>query len=192
MNQALEQIALSRDPLIPECFGCLPPSGKCERANLRTFIDGYGRIHGGELRLSQCLDISERENPEPEILLAGPGNQCLVIERKGIVWPGDWLARHRFEHQFWELLLQRLSLSNLDDAPYVLVVDRGSLPRGLNRVRNIVSKLADALASDHLGQKEQAEIGGNEPVAWRLTRLDPSKIEFGEPESGLRLSINYG
>jgi hypothetical protein len=63
-------------------FWCLPPSGKCEWANLKAFAEEINSTIGIQYRLSKCLDISDSSKPQPEILLEVQGNSAWLLSAK--------------------------------------------------------------------------------------------------------------
>jgi len=92
-------------------FGCLPPSGKCEGANLKEFAEQLSDSLGARYGLAKCLDVSDRTKPQPEVLLRSTGDKCVVIERKVIVWPPDYLKFLRSEREFCDSFLAKVNPS---------------------------------------------------------------------------------
>ena len=66
-------------------FCCLPPNSKCEWSNLEKFVKQYNDNFGKQYKRSKCLDVSERNTPQPEVLLENVDGSSMVIERKVVV-----------------------------------------------------------------------------------------------------------
>src|SRR5690242_10980821 len=85
-------------------FWDLPPDGKCEWATLRNFVGQYNMIRGTTYTRSRCLDIEERNQSQPELLLESPSDEPMVVERKILVWPPDFFKYRRTEHDVFNQL----------------------------------------------------------------------------------------
>lgn len=81
-------------------FTCFRPSGNCEWHSIKGFVDYYNAQFNTKYELSKCLDVMDRDNRQPEVLLASSGCPDMVVERKLMVWPLDYYKYHRTEHDF--------------------------------------------------------------------------------------------
>ncbi len=64
----------------------------------------------------ECLDVSDRQNPQPEALyLDSERGLQLVIERKSISWPIDYAHRHSNDHFVSEVFAEEMKSVSLDD-----------------------------------------------------------------------------
>lgn len=80
-------------------MGCMPEPGGCERHRTDPFVNHLNAVSGSRFLHRACLDRLHRESPQPEALYSdGVDGADLVIERKTVVWPLDYAARHRNDH----------------------------------------------------------------------------------------------
>ncbi len=64
----------------------------------------------------ECLDVFDRRNPQPEALyIDSERNLQLVIERKSISWPVDYIHRHSNDHFVSEVFAEEMKDLSLDD-----------------------------------------------------------------------------
>ena len=123
-------------------FHCFPYELKCEWRHLSNFVTKFNDIHGKMYARSACLDVENRNGREPELLLESPGEIPIVIERKSIVWPSDYLSDHRNEHHLQECISDLLS-DVFNDSLYQLTVHEEFLKGKKNReVREIAKQIA--------------------------------------------------
>lgn len=110
-------------------FSCFPPPSDCEwHAVVRDFSLEYNRLRGTDFQPKSCLDRSSSSTKEPEILLTCSDDR-MVVERKTVVSPGDFLHAHSKAHEMADYLLKNLadsprlpltvSLIQASNAPYI-------------------------------------------------------------------------
>ncbi len=64
----------------------------------------------------KCLDIADRQNPQPEALYIDSERSLqLVIERKSISWPIDYPHRHSNDHFVSDVFAEEMKSLPLDD-----------------------------------------------------------------------------
>ena len=107
-------------------FSCSPPQGKCEWAHLRGFVDQFNSNYGKSYTRSACLDVAERNEKQPELLLEALGEIPIVVEHKSVVWPPRYLSDHSKEHHLHELIRNMLG-NQFKDSVYQLEVSENSL-----------------------------------------------------------------
>lgn len=156
-------------------FRCLPPNGKCEWANLREFVRHFNATHGSTYNLSKCLDVSDSSRSQPEVLLEAEGKVAMVIERKVIVWPPDYLKYHRWEDWFMHLVAERLS-SDFGDGLFVVEVPTTAVRGSKGGIRQYADRIAgQVLANKKLALRPRG-IGGRSPIPWRFRPVPDSSV----------------
>ena len=99
---------------------CLPTSNKCEWVKLQPLVVEYNKIYGTDFKLIKCLDIKERQRPQPEIRLKDEVTEdYMVIEHKSIVWPRDKAKKHKVFHEVSECVITEVE-AMFCGKPYVL------------------------------------------------------------------------
>ncbi|KXB07064.1 hypothetical protein AKJ51_02145 [candidate division MSBL1 archaeon SCGC-AAA382A20] len=80
---------------IPFCL-----NSKCEWRFIKGFVDLYNREYGTEYSRKVCPDVQIRDNKQPEVILEdGTTGKEIVIERKTVVWPVNYIENHVHWHQ---------------------------------------------------------------------------------------------
>lgn len=103
-------------------MGCLPDSGNCERHHTDAFIIILNEIDNREYRHVACLDQIYRNTPQPEALYKDQRTrEDLVVERKTVFWPEDYILRHKNDHHLMELIASSTS-DIFTDATYELTL----------------------------------------------------------------------
>lgn len=162
---------------------CLPRAGKCEWEDLKHFVAHLNKERMATFQHSCCLDISGSEK-QPEVLCKDEFGHSLVIERKGIFWPPDYVQRHKIEHNFWELLIQMLNGEDTRRAPYSL---RVSSPGIVNdqELKRIALELS-VILKPILGTIQPGEgVRFKQPIPVELWREFPGERDPDDPETGL-------
>ena len=168
-------------------FSCHIPVGPCEWQHLRGFVSHFNATHGKSYSRSACLDVGSRNRKEPEVLLEAPGETPIVIERKFVAWPSDYLANHGNEHIFDDLILARLSDKFSDSAYRLAVHERDLKGKKKREVEKIAKQIADIVLVNLNQAKSPRGIGGSEPIHWSLRPLDPRERYENAPEVGLEI-----
>ncbi len=170
-------------------FSCLPPQGKCEWQHLRGFVSHLNTIDGKSYTRSRCLDVENRKGEEPEVLLESPNEISVVIERKSVVWPREYLRDHGNEHCLGDIVFARLD-DLFRDSAYQLAYNEVSLKGKKKReVEEIAKQITSTVLSDLTGAKSPRGIGNRKPIPWRLRPLDPRERNESTPEVGLGITV---
>jgi hypothetical protein len=149
--------------------------GKCEwfGGGLEDFVSHYNRECDTNYVHTSCLDIvriSGTTLKQPEVLVTdGANNTRMVIERKSVVWPPDYILKHNNEHSFAETVWKATS-GWYNDACYELIVFA-------EQMEELDSKTVNAIAneiSSRLAHLDSSGIPtrGNSPVDWVFCRAD--------------------
>ncbi len=171
-------------------FSCFPASKKCEWRDLIGFVNHYNNISQKAYRRSKCLDVELRNQKEPELLLEAPGEVPIVIERKSVVWPSEYLSDHANEHDLYHTFVDRIRLrGNLfSDSAYQLTVNAESLRgKGKREVRNFAEQIADFVVSAQFSVKSPNGISNEDPIPWRFRHLSLHERDETVPDIGIGL-----
>jgi len=171
-------------------FSCVPETGGCEWPNLQGFVAQLNSELDTKYQRVSCLDVEERNEKRPEILLKALGLPYMVIESKVVAWPEDYCRKHSNYHNFTNRLTKSLRSkgTDFDGSPYRLRIHENTFDEmGLRQVRN----LADDLASQIYARKDEAKgkrgVRGNQPVTWHFGPGQPE--EWGEPASNCAIMV---
>jgi hypothetical protein len=148
------------------------PDG-CEwrRGGLNDFVAHYNGLNGSEYTLTACLDvvrISGDSPKEPEVLLTDPtSGRTMVIERKSVVSPPDYLLQHELGHRFVNRLGEMVGAS-FRDAGYALTINAEEF-RKLSAKQ--VAKAANEIGRE-LARMTPADlpVRGERPIRWVFGR----------------------
>src|SRR4051794_40543211 len=98
-------------------MGCLPKSGGCERQRTDPFVDHLNWLEGTDYVHTECLDVIYRNSPQPEALYTDKrSGRRMVIERKSLVWPPEYIVGHKNDHFLRDLVIEGLTDLTGDDA----------------------------------------------------------------------------
>ena len=165
---------------------CLPESGGCERQRTDSFVSYLNELENSHFSHDRCLDRIFRNSPQPEALYIETGfAKSLVIERKSVVWPTDYVVLHKNDHFVASLLIEGLRdlTANL---PYGIRLEAGASSRGSDLTvfaSQIVNSVREGFSGVERGETIGSTISGRK---WRFFQEDPSwRKEDGEPEYGL-------
>ena len=173
-------------------FTCLTPRSKCEWSDLRHFVDNYNKAQGTAYKLSKCLDVENRTGKEPEVLLEAPGEIPIVLERKSVVWPANHGREHSTVHYVFDCLFDRLTSQSyglFTDAAYQLQINDSLEDMTKSEARRIANQIADSVLSKLTKAKSYQGIGGQKPVKWNLSQLEPWEMDEFTPEAGLEIRV---
>lgn len=127
------------DKLIP--FSCLPPHNIDEWINLKPFVETYNSLFERNYILESCPEKDHRNTPEPEILLRD-GDNHMVVERKIIPLPVDYVRNHQLWHEFSNRLIGSI-VEQFSDNLYIFRIQDVHIP---NRKKDAI-KLANEISS---------------------------------------------
>lgn len=167
-------------------MGCLPESNGCERQRTDPFVRHLNEVESRDFRHQLCLDRVFRNTPQPEALYVDAGTGIrLVIERKTIAWPRDYIVRHQNDHLVAEILCDKLG-ARLADAPYAIVLEcalRGRPSELRVFAGQIVESVLRRFPEVETGRGIGSPTWGRR---WRIIREPPDdRIAEDEPPHGL-------
>ena len=171
-------------------FWCFPPTNKCEWSDLRAFVVQYNDTYGTSYTRKACLDIEIRDRRAPELLLESPGEIPMVIERKSVVWPCDYLATHRIEHQLFHQAPPALA-DDFGDGAYELSV-RADWLRVMPKsaAGTLTEQIVRQILSNRAAAKMRGGVRGSTPVPWSFRPLRSDEMDDFEPAKTIRVSID--
>lgn len=155
--------------------------GKCEwlGGGLDAFMRHYNEQCGTAYALTDCLDVvrvSGTTPKEPEVLLTDANTaRQMVIERKSVVWPHNYIHQHQLEHDFAKLIWQEVQ-GFFRDAAYRLSVDVREF-RGMSGKK---MKVAGHEIGEEVARLTPSDLPVRraKPIHWSFRKAFPE--EFGE------------
>lgn len=163
----------------------MPSNNKCEWEELKYFVSEFNKVNSTHYTLSKCLDVSNRSSKQPEVLLECTDLPSVVIERKSVVWPPDFLSDHSKLHLLGDILHSRLS-AIFDDGLYQLQLNESAF-RVIKKKQII--KFADKIIKSILSQetyvKAENVIRYRTPFPWVFRRLNFNEIDEDTPNKGI-------
>jgi hypothetical protein len=84
---------------------------KCEWKILGSFVEIFNKNIGRNYKLDKCLDLANRNEKQPEVLLKCSGFIDVTIERKSVVYPVDYVRTENNFHRFGEELTKMVGAS---------------------------------------------------------------------------------
>jgi hypothetical protein len=162
--------------------------GKCEWVGgaLDAFALHYNEQSGTDYFHTACLDvvqISGLTPKAPEVLLtdAATGRQ-MVIERKSVTWPREYIHRHQPSHGFADTIGKKTSGLFLD-APYILKVKTRQLNqlsgKAIKEASETIGGIVAGLTPSDLPRRSK------EPISWSLRKALPGEDQ--EERKGLTI-----
>ena len=177
-------------------FTCLTSDMACEWFHLKDFVRAFNDIHGTSYSLSKCLDVYGMDNKQPaqavkrpEVLLESDGEAPIVIERKAVVWPDDYLRYHSKEHLLYDRVAN-LPGAGFNDSTYELTFHADDLKGKLkSNVKGIARQIVEEVVSNFDMAKSARGIGGRTPRRWGFRPLAPYEIDGLHPTHGIRADV---
>jgi hypothetical protein len=163
--------------------------GKCEwlGGGLDAFVRHYNEKSATAFALTQCLDIvriSGQTPKEPEVLLTDVNTGArMVIERKSVVWPRNYLHRHRLEHDFAAGIWKGLDGQFKDDSYRLTVYSREFERLGRKEIKVAAQEISAAIAQS---SPSDLPIRRTMPLMWSLRKTYPG--EDDSPRDGITVS----
>src|ERR1700733_4814995 len=158
--------------------------GKCEwlGGGLDAFVRHYNEQFWTACALTKCLDvvkISGTTPKAPEVLLtdSGTGKQ-MVIERKSVVWPPNYIQRHRLGHDFAELIRTKTH-GLFRDGAYTLNLNS----RECDVLSSKVILEAGREIGDIVSHLKAADlpVRSAKPIKWSFRKASPGEEEEERP-----------
>lgn len=166
-------------------MGCMPESGGCERHRTEPFVNYFNQAFNWNFIHRACLDRLYRDSKQPEALYSDARHGVdLVIERKSIVWPRDYAARHSNDHLIADTLLQELSEIAAGQPLSILLSSAPRVPP--NESRRLAREIANAIRTERAAVVAGHTIGSSVAgMPWRCFLDRDDRQAADEPETGL-------
>lgn len=168
-------------------MGCLPESGGCERHRTDPFVVHLNEVEGSLFIHRACLDRLYRDSPQPEALYSDSrSGDELVIERKTVVWPSDYAARHRNDHFIAERLFEELGPLAEGHALSIHLHPAARMSR--NELIAFAREISDTVRAASNSLFAGRTIGSSKADRRWICFLDPEERPDDEPATGLIVS----
>lgn len=166
-------------------FNCKPPSSKCEWSIIFRFVEEFNSLNGTSYRLSKCLDLEYRESKQPEVLLESKDHIPMVVERKTVLWPKNYLSDHMNFHYFSGRVSKVIN-SLFQDNVYGLYIHKRTIRNKTKKeINNIADEITRKLKNNIDKAKSPLGIKDNEPIPWGFNPLSPQEINDNYPNKGI-------
>ncbi|MDR3587952.1 MAG: hypothetical protein P4L59_21970 [Desulfosporosinus sp.] len=165
-------------------FWFSPPNGKCEWIELKDFVEFYNIKFGTKYSLSRCLDLEDRTNPQPEILLEAQDGKPMVIERKAIVWPPKFAQYFNTDDEFGSTFITSMN-QEIKTGVYVLEVQANSLNGSKQFIQGLPSQIVDEILANQQMLDQSGNLSSDAPIPWRFKRLTRMEYDDDTPENGV-------
>lgn len=167
-------------------FSCTP-ADRCERRHLSSLVVRLNGLWGKSYEVSACLDMDSRNEPEPELLLEAPAEPPIVIERKTITWPKEYLRDHNNEHAIANALFARLDNTYQDDFHVLTLWSDSLVGQRVTDVRDWAEQIANAVLRDEANSRTTRGIHGQTPIPWGFRRADEIDRDYDTPDTGIQI-----
>lgn len=165
-------------------MGCMPESGGCERHRTDPFVHHLNAARGTTYSHEACLDHLHRNTPQPEALYSDQSGSKLVIERKTVVWPTDYAAKHRNDHFIADELAQSLRGIAVD-TPLSIHLEPATLMLR-SELSAFAHDISDTIKASLTGLREGQVIGSSQIGRRWQCILDPAeRAACDQPSKGL-------
>jgi len=169
---------------------CLPQSGGCEKPFTDAFIEYLNRTEGTRYVHRECLDVADRQNPQPEALYVDSERSIqLVIERKSISWPVDYVHRHSNDHFVSEVFskeMESLQLNDLYELRLPMLIE-GTQPELRSFVVDAARKIRLHWPKVAAGRILRERV--NEKWWWAFRKVSASDREDEAPSIGWQFNF---
>ncbi|MET0650009.1 MAG: hypothetical protein ABW208_25655 [Pyrinomonadaceae bacterium] len=175
-------------------------TGRCEwiDGGLQDFTLLYNELHGTSYRLEKCLDVEkssgpEPDRPQPEVLLVGSNDEPpMVIERKTVAWPRQYIRRAQHEDEFTDTLLERLN-PLFHDYAYALDVwapDVFARKTNKHEIQATAHGIAEAVIGGTRSSVLHGFSVGRKQVRWAFRRVNESDLDEDFPRRGVVVTLH--
>jgi hypothetical protein len=149
--------------------------GKCEwfEGGLEQFASHYNATLGTDFNRTECLDvvrIGGSTAKQPEVLLTNKANgEQMVIERKSVVWPPDYILRHNNEHLFADTVWN-ITRGCFGDRCYELLVSGKQMEKlDSKRIKSVATEIGSAIVTMDVSK---LPVRRTSPVGWMFRRAN--------------------
>jgi hypothetical protein len=167
---------------------CLPESGGCERPFTDAFVDHLNRLECSRYKDRACLDVDDRVTAQPEALYVDDQtSHSLVIERKSLPWPIDFVHKHKNDHAAAHIIQKRLEGLSITEL-YEL-----QLPMLISGRQKDVEAFARG-AGDAIRRNWRAITSGSRfkgrqgDMWWRFGQVPDDARQDDNPASGIKVT----
>ncbi|TET44164.1 hypothetical protein E3J62_11110 [candidate division TA06 bacterium] len=108
----------------------------------------------------------------------------MVIERKILVWPPDYVRRHNLEHEFSDLFISLVKGAFEEDL-YALEVSTKYLCGDKQGVKDMARQIADKVLESVRHVCSSKDISARCPLPWRFGRLPDFLRDESTPDKGV-------
>jgi hypothetical protein len=168
-------------------MSCLPSSSKCEWRDLKHFVDHLNCVENADFTRTACLDLCSTSK-QPEVLCTALSGAKMVIERKSIVWPINYAAKHHAEHRFFEMLNKKLSPLLDAKKPYEFRLSPLSAVSD-RLLENHVEVIASLVKTNLNKLNSGGTVTSQLPIAFDIREQTPGERDGDDPQSGICISM---
>jgi hypothetical protein len=108
----------------------------------------------------------------------------MVIERKAIVWPPNYLKYHRSEHDFGDCFVSQVSPLFQDNA-YLLEIDTKHLRGNKAHLQRLAQQIAKMVIARQAQIIETGAIYSSRPIRWCFRQVQEYERDSDTPEKGV-------
>lgn len=150
---------------------CLPPKSKCEWRKLQLLVENYNEKYRTNFALEECLDVKERNSPQPEVRLSDENiKKHMVIEHKSINWPPDRCKKHNVFHETCDQVCQGIGNEYNDD--FFILDFGGEVDFDRKTQKALVKEITDSLLNQKKGIYAGKRIGSRKIFPWVFYKDD--------------------
>jgi hypothetical protein len=167
-------------------MNCLPESGGCERPFTDAFVAHLNKVERSHFTHRVCLDVTERMTAQPEALYRDDHtSRSLVIERKSLPWPLDFVYRHKNDHVAADTIQK--SLEGLP-ATELYGLELPMLISGRQKDVEAFAESAGAAIRRNWSAIESGRLfkGRHGEMWWRFGRVSDDARQDDDPASGIK------
>lgn len=161
---------------------CLPSPSKCEWAELKYFVQHYNEDGNASFQHECCLDLSGGPSA-PEVLCRDNAQTTMVIERKTLVWPRNYVQAHKAWHVVADEI-SRLLNPCMQNSAFALTLPE---PESFSDMALTgLAKEVSREAAEHIPRLQQGEsVHLNSLAGTTFWREFAGSRDYDEPSTGL-------
>lgn len=177
-------------------FSCVEDTRGCEWRNLKGLVQEYNLAYGTCYSHSECVDVRDRRNKSPEVLLESPGVRDMVIEHKLVSFdsgPGSYLHNHGKVHVFFSAVSSAVKNEALpvDDFHFVLRFRESSVWKWKAKaLRKIAKEVGSQVVQRPNDAMSFEGVSSEHPFHWSLGLAMPHEVDDGGPYRGLSMNAS--
>jgi len=154
--------------------------GKCEwfEGGLGEFVSHFNRELGRNYARTECLDIVRiggSTAKQPEVLVTDTTDgKRMVIERKSVVWPPDYILKHNNGHNFADTIWAETAGQFNDDCYELHVSGRQIENIEARRIKEIAKQIGSYITDL---DSSQLPFRGSRPFGWTFNQANEHEHE---------------